>query len=172
MKARGFAGCILALGMATGAVAADRPCPPAEQKAAEKAADQIVNWAQLYKAYKDYAHCDTGTVSELFTEALLRCIVDWKGMEGLAKPMEQDREYRAFIYRHLSDPAAKDDLDAIHSRAKMSCPKGLEAFCAELIGAVKPFQPLQAAPAPRAPSPHAPPSPPAPPPPPATAPKK
>ena len=159
MKTRWLAGFVLALGVMSGAVAADRPCTPAEQKAAEKAADQIVNWTQLYKAYKDYGHCDTGTVSELFTEALLRCIVDWKNMDGLAKPMDQDREYRAFIYRHLGDPAAKGDLDAIHSRAKMSCPKGLEAFCAELISAVKPFQPLQAAPAPKAPAAPAPPSP-------------
>jgi hypothetical protein len=164
MKNGWLAGLILALGLAGGALAADRPCTPAELKAAEKAADQIVNWTQLYRAYKDYGHCDTGTVSELFTEALLRCIVDWKNMEGLAKPMDQDREYRAFVYRHLGAPEAKGDLGAIHSRAKMSCPKGLDAFCAELISAVKPLQPLQAAPAPKAPAPPAPASPPAAPP--------
>ena len=127
---------VFLFGMA--AHAQDKPCTPAESAAAEKAVDRVVNWEQLYKAYLDYRHCDKGTVEEVFTEALLRCIVEWKGIDGLAKPMEKDSGYRAFIVRHLASPQAKADADSVYSRAKMSCPKGLDGFCAQIADVVKP----------------------------------
>ncbi|MGE5617114.1 MAG: hypothetical protein ACM3X5_09380, partial [Bacillota bacterium] len=66
---------LLAFGLAH---AADKPCTPADSSAAEKAADRVVEWEQLYKAYKDYGHCDQGPVADVFTDALLRCLVEWK----------------------------------------------------------------------------------------------
>jgi len=121
------------------ALAQDKACTPVEMAAAEKAIDRVVNWEQLYKAFRDHGHCDKGSVDEVFTEALLRCIVEWKNMEGLARPMEKDKAYREFVYRHLGSPAAKSDVDSVYSRAKMSCPKGLDGFCTQIASAVKPF---------------------------------
>jgi hypothetical protein len=126
--------------LATGNVAAQtKACSPADAAKAEKAVDRIVNWDQLYKTFQEYGHCDTGAVDENFTEALLRCIVEWKNVEGLAKPMEKDRPYRDFVHKHLGSPEAKGDLNNIYSRAKMNCPKGLETFCSDITMAVKPF---------------------------------
>jgi hypothetical protein len=124
---------------ALGAAAQGKECTPAESAAAEKAIDRVVNWEHLYKAFKDYRHCDKGNVAEVYTEALLRCIVEWKHVEGLAKPMQSDKEYREFVVRHLNTPQAKPDLDSIYSRAKMSCPKGLDDFCKDIQATVKPF---------------------------------
>ena len=78
-------------------------------------------------------------MDEIFTDALLRCIVEWKNVDGLAKPMEKDAAYRDFVHKHLNSPAAKSDLDSVYSRAKMSCPKGLDAFCTDIAMTVKPF---------------------------------
>jgi hypothetical protein len=124
---------------AVSVAAQDRACPPKDSSAAEKAIDRVVGWDQLYKAYKDYRHCDTGPVDEVFTEALMRCIVEWKHVEALAKLMDSDKEYREFIFRHLGSPAAKGDVESIYSRAKMNCPKGLDAFCGQILSAVKPL---------------------------------
>lgn len=121
------------------AVAQDKPCSPADARAAEKVVDRVVNWDHLYRAFQEYRHCDKGPVEEIFTEALLRCIVEWKNVEGLARPMEKDKDYRDFVFRHLGSPAAKPDLEAVYSRAKMSCPKGLDPFCEQIAAAVKPL---------------------------------
>ena len=130
-----------------GAFAQDKPCSPVEAAAAEKVVDRVVNFQSLYKAFQDYRHCDRGPVADLFTEAILRCIVEWKGVEGLAGPMEKDPAYRSFVYTHLKSPEAEGDLKSIYSRAKMSCPKGLEGWCDEMAGAAKPmFEPLPMAP--------------------------
>ena len=80
-------------------------------------------------------------LQELFTESLLRVVVEWKGVEALAKSMQEDKDYHAFVHNHLRK-ASKEDLDAIHSRAKMNCPKGHDTFCAEMASAARPFQTL------------------------------
>jgi hypothetical protein len=134
---------VMCLALAAAFVACDasaqKTCTPADAAKAEKAIDRVVSWEQLYKAYQDYAYCDTGSVDDVFTDALLRLVVDWKNVDGLAKPMEKDRGYRDFVHKHLNSPAAKGDLDNVYSRAKVSCPKGLDAFCSDLAMTVKPF---------------------------------
>jgi hypothetical protein len=125
--------------LAATALAQEKACSPADAANAEKVVDRVVNWDQFYKAYQDYHHCDKGAVEEVFTEALLRCIVEWKQVERLAGSMEKDKAFREFVYRHLGSPAAKGDIDAIYSRAKGNCPKGLDAFCTQIASAVKPF---------------------------------
>jgi hypothetical protein len=123
--------------VAGAAIAADKPCTKADAAAAEKSIDRVSTWPQLHKAWQDYRHCDKNSIEELYTDALLRLMVDWKNVEALAGTMEKDAQYKEFVYAHLRSPAAKDDLDAVYSRAKASCPKGQEAFCAELAEAAK-----------------------------------
>ena len=129
----------LAVFTACNVAAQSKDCSPADAAKAEKAVDRVVNFDQLYKAWQDYGHCDKGPVEDVFTEALLRCIVEWKNVEKLAGPMEKDKPYRDFVHRHLGSPAAKGDLNNIYSRAKMTCPKGLDAFCTDITMTVKPF---------------------------------
>jgi hypothetical protein len=137
---------------AAGAHAADKPCSKAESAAAEKAVDRVVAWPQLLKAWQDYRHCDSGPVAEVFTDALLRLTVEWKNVDALAAAVRADPQYRDFVYAHLKSDAAKDDREAIYSRAKSSCPSGMDAFCGELAELVKPAAatpPPKPAPAPK-----------------------
>ena len=118
-------------------VHAQKECSKAEAAAAEKAVDRVTTYATLNKAWKDYRHCDKGTVDELFTDAILRLMVEWKNVETVALDM-RDPEYKKFIHSHLQSPAAKEDRESIYSRAKGSCPLTQGAFCAELMEVVRP----------------------------------
>lgn len=138
--------------LACGSAAAQKECTRAESAAAEKATDRIVNYGQLSKAYKDYRHCNAGVVEENFTDAILRLLVAWKDVDTVASDLQSDPEYKKFIHRHLTSPAAKDDRPSIYSRAKSSCPPIQDEFCKELMEVVK--DPARAAPAP-APAPAA-----------------
>lgn len=111
--------------------AADKQCSPAEASRAQKAVDNVMTWGQLNKAWKDWRQCDTGEVADTYTDAMLRLLVDWKNVDAFADNMK-DPEYKSFVEAHLKSPAAKDDLAAIRSRAKMSCPKGQDALCKDL----------------------------------------
>lgn len=115
-------------------------CSKAEASTAEKAIDRVVNWQQLHKAWQDYKQCDSEqSVADIYTDAILRLTVEWKNVPAFADSMK-DAQYRAFVYAHLQSPAAKDDREAVYSRAKASCPKGLGDFCAGLADATMPAQ--------------------------------
>ena len=114
------------------ALAQERACGPAE-----KAIDKVVNYPSLYRAFKDYGHCDKGPVEEVFTDAILRLMVEWKDVDTLAADVQRDAEYKKFLHKHLRSPAAKEDRDSVHSRAKSSCPMTQGPFCAEIIEVVK-----------------------------------
>jgi len=124
------------------AFAQDKACTPAEASSAEKAIDRVVNWDQLYKVYREFRHCDQGPVAEVFTEALLRCLVEWKKVEGLANNMAQDKEYNAWVVRHVRS-ASPEDQKSVYARAKMSCPKGLDEWCTGLADTSKPMTPFK-----------------------------
>jgi len=138
MRALLFA-CLL---LPVAAPAQDKPCPPNEAAAAEKAIDRVVNWDQLHKAFQEYKHCDSGPVAEVYTDALMRCLVEWKQVDGLAKTMEKDPAYNAFVMKHLRS-ATPEDQKSVYSRAKMSCPKGLDGWCTQLTDASKPIAPFK-----------------------------
>ena len=102
---------------------------------AQKAVDLVMTWQQLNKAWKDWGHCDSGEVGDIFTDALLRLMVDWKDTGTLAEAMK-DESYKAFITSHLKSPVAQPDRAAVYSRAANMCPKGQAAFCKEIEDAV------------------------------------
>jgi hypothetical protein len=118
--------------------AQDKPCTRADAANAEKAIERVVGWGQLHKAWQDYRHCDTGLNEELFTDAVLRLVVEWREVEVVAESMGRDAKYKEFIHRHIGGLTAMGDRPSIYSRAKASCPAKLEAFCAELAEVAKP----------------------------------
>jgi hypothetical protein len=144
MKTRCVLASLFALS-ACAAHAADKPCTKADAATAEKAIDRVMSWGQLHKAYQDYRHCDADAVAEVYTDSLLRLAVEWKNVDAFAEAMSKDAGFKEFVHAHLNSPAAKDDRDSVYSRAKSSCPKGMEAFCAELAAVVKnePVKPVE-----------------------------
>jgi hypothetical protein len=136
MKSARVAIAVLVAGLACAAHAQNKPCTPADAKNAAKNVDLVMTWPQLQKAVKDYGHCDTGSIADVFTDTLMRLAVDWKHVDALAGAMKDD-QFRAFVATHLKSDAAADDRQAVYSRATMSCPKGQDEVCAELAGIIK-----------------------------------
>jgi hypothetical protein len=128
--------CIALLALAFAGHAQDRPCTKADAAAAEKSVDMVVSWPQLQKAWRDFRHCDSGPVDELFTDAVLRLAVEWRNVDAFAQAMA-DPQFKAFVIRHLKSPAAQGDHESIYSRTKASCPAQHAALCAEIAEVVK-----------------------------------
>lgn len=119
------------------ALAADKPCTKADAANVQKTLDRAANWAQMHKAWQDFRHCDAGATADLFTDALMRLIIDWKNVDAFAGAVQKDAQFKEFVHAHLRSPAAKDDVEDVYARAKTQCPKGLDAFCTELADASK-----------------------------------
>jgi hypothetical protein len=120
------------------AFAADKPCSRADAGNAQKALDRASSWPQMHKTWQEFRHCDAQPTDDQFTDALMRLIIDWKNVDAFAGTMQKDAQFKEFVLAHLKSPAAKDDLEDVYSRAKSSCPKGLDAFCAELADTARP----------------------------------
>lgn len=144
MDARRFLLPVFPLAFCAAVHAADKPCSAAESANAEKVIDRVVNWGQLQKAYQDYRHCDKDNVADLYTDALLRLTVEWKNVNVMADAMGKDAGFKEFVRAHLQSPAAKDDQEAVYSRTKNQCPKGLDTFCTDLGALVKSSAPAAA----------------------------
>lgn len=129
-----------------GAASAQKPCTKADESNAQKAIDKISSWATLNGTWKSFRHCDTGAVGENFTEAILRLVIDWKGVNQLADAMAKDADYKAFIIDHLKSPEAKSDAPDVYSRTKSACPGGLADWCKEIAAAVHEPPPRPATP--------------------------
>ena len=114
------------------ALAQSKACSKADEAAAEKALDGVVNWQLMSKAWKQFRHCDSGATEEMFTDAFMRLAVEWKHVDELAALSRADPEFKAFVKRHVTNPKFRDDAQSVYSRAKMSCPPDQAAFCAEL----------------------------------------
>jgi len=66
--------------------------------------------------YKDFGHCDAGVVSENFTEAFVRLLVDWKDVDGAAAA-NQDPGFHAFMEKHLKDSRPRRTTSKASTRA-------------------------------------------------------
>jgi hypothetical protein len=136
MRLQGIAA-TAALLFAGAALAADKPCTPADATKAEKAADMSNNWVQLHKTFKDYGHCDTGNTSEVFVDATLRLIVPWEKVKEFEAELAKDPEFKKWVFAKLKSPSANDDRYTVYKRAKAQCPSGMDAFCGEILEVTK-----------------------------------
>lgn len=116
------------------AFAQDKACSPADAARAEKVVDNAASFAQLDKAWQDYRHCDAGPVADVYTESLLRLLVDWKGVEALASAMQSSPQYKEWVLKRVK-AATPEDREVVFSRAKTGCPAKLEGLCGELAEA-------------------------------------
>ena len=123
---------------------AQKACSPADMQKAQKAADMVVTWQHLNKAWKDYRQCDTGEVAETFTDAILRLMIEWKDVNTLAEGMK-DPEYAAFLEAHLKGASPADAKD-VRSRVTQSCPKGQDAVCKHIAAATEGAKPVDLSP--------------------------
>jgi hypothetical protein len=119
-----------------GSAAAQKACSKADEANAQKAIDRVSNFATLNATWKSFRHCDSGAVAGEFTDAILRLVIDWKGVNQLADQMKE-ADYNTFILNHLKSPEAKADAPDVYSRARANCPKGLENWCKDIADAVK-----------------------------------
>jgi hypothetical protein len=150
---------LLALCLAFAAPAiAQKPCSKSDAAAAEKAIDRVLAWPAMHKAWKDYGHCDTGQVADLFTEALLRLIVgNWPKIAELEPSFNSDVPYREWILARIAGGAmAKGDVDDVHDLSQNSCPKSQKRLCDALHEAAEKAQGKGAPPPPKPAAPAAP----------------
>lgn len=120
----------LAVLLLVGGVAHSDECSPMEAYAAETVVDYLDNWANLHRAYSQFAKCDDGAIAEGFSDVVTKLLSrQWRSLPDLTKIIGADPTFEQFVLRHLDETVSAADLKAIATLATSSCPRGARGLC-------------------------------------------
>jgi hypothetical protein len=112
-----------------------KECTKMEAFAAESVVDYLNSWKEIYKAFKEFGHCDDGAIEEGFDEAIsVQWADQWKTLPEMIKYTKEDTEFIIFIYKRIgTETVPFDRWEIIVNKAKADCPKIAQEFCNEII---------------------------------------
>lgn len=105
-----------------------------EAFAAESVVDYLDSWKDIYKAFKEFGHCDDGAIAEGFDEAIsVQWADQWKTLPEMIKYTKEDKEFKKFIYKRIgTETIPFDRWEKVIKKAKAHCPKIAREFCKEI----------------------------------------
>jgi hypothetical protein len=110
-----------------------RDCTKAEAMSAEAKAAYLKSWAEVYDAYKRYAHCDDGAIAEGFSESVTVLLAKhWAQLPELVIRVNGDKDFRAFVVKHINESADVNNLKLIDTNARTRCPEQSKSFCSAI----------------------------------------
>lgn len=120
-------------------MASAKECTQMEAYAAESVTDYLDSWKNVNLAYKQFGHCDDGSIAEGFDEAIsLLWANHWQKLPEMLKYTKANKAFRTFIFKRIwSESIPADRWQSILKKAQMECPKAGKEFCAEVIKAGK-----------------------------------
>lgn len=129
------------LGLLLLAPAGPAPCTQAEAQLAEAGIDTAGrSWADLHDQYVKFAKraaCDDGAIAEGFSDAVGNLLArGWKELPKLARLINADPDFLAFVVKHIDLTIPAVDLDHIRANAKSSCPGKHGRVCNRILHAL------------------------------------
>jgi hypothetical protein len=111
--------------------AATRKCTQAEATQAEKEADSLRDWDQVYRSYKKFSQCDDGAIAEGYSDSVTKLLADdWKSFNRFVALANRNGDFRDFVLKHIDESVPADRLAKIVSNARSECPGGGRPLCA------------------------------------------
>lgn len=116
--------------------AATKKCTQAEATQAEKEADSLKDWDQVYRSYERFSHCDDGAIAEGYSDSVTKLLADdWKNFNRLLVLTNRSRGFRGFVLKHIDESVPGDRLAKIANNARSECPARGKNLCASIIKA-------------------------------------
>src|SRR5882757_2552859 len=102
----------LVLFLVTSAFASDaaiKKCTKAEAMEAEKEADSLKDWDQVYRSYKRFSQCDDGAIAEGYSDSITTLLADdWKSFTRLLVLTNRSRDFMGFVLKHIDETVPGD----------------------------------------------------------------
>ncbi len=116
----------------------DQSCSEEEAISAESVTPFIESWSGLQRAFKQYGHCDDGSIGEGFSETVARLITSsGPKLQELQSLSKTDPKFRSFVVRHVDATLLPGQLSAIERQMTHSCPRGAKALCNEITASAR-----------------------------------
>jgi len=121
---------ILTILIATADASDKKRCTQKEAMQALTEANTHKDWDSAYKSFKRFGHCDTGAISEGYSETVGRLLADdWKHFNRLAELCTADTKFKGFVTKHINATIPVDVLQNIIDNTRLHCPSEAIALC-------------------------------------------
>lgn len=113
--------------------AQEHSCTALQAKEAESSVSMLNNWQDIYKSFKRFRQCDDGAIAEGYAESIVRMLAHkWNQLNILIKLASEDKDFYAFVIRHINATADKAEIEMIICNSSNRCPKSAAKICSEI----------------------------------------
>jgi hypothetical protein len=117
---------------------ATKKCTQVEAMQAEKEADSLNNWDQIYRSYRRFSQCDDGAIAEGYSDSVMKLLADdWKSFNRLVVLANRGRDFRGFVLKHIDETVPADRLAKIARNARSECAAGGRNLCLSIAKATR-----------------------------------
>lgn len=110
-----------------GMVPAPKKCQKFEERAAGEISGALATWAAVHDAYQRFAHCDDGGIGEGFSESISNLLAyRWAEFKELSRFAQIDKQFEAFVLKHIDTTVPEERLNAIFENAMRRCESGVQ----------------------------------------------
>lgn len=116
--------------------ASKKPCTKSEATQAEKEADSLSDWDQVYRSFQKFSQCDDGAIAEGYSDSVTKLLGDdWKSFNRLLAIANRNGNFRDFVLKHIDESVPADRLAKIANHARSECPSGGSHLCLSIAKA-------------------------------------
>jgi len=117
---------------------ANELCTKAQEIQADSSILRAQKWEDIYKSCEKFKHCDDGYIAEGYSDLIVKTLAyKWDQVNVLMKLISKDKDFHAFVIRHIDATADKEELEMIIHNFSKRCPKSTEKNCLEIKNEAK-----------------------------------
>lgn len=110
--------------------ASDKVCTREEAMQAETESSTLKDWDSVYRAFKHFAHCDDGAISEGYSDSVARLLAsDWMHIGKANDLASSDKKFERFMLHHTDELMSPTQAKIINENVRAHCPAGVERLC-------------------------------------------
>jgi hypothetical protein len=115
----------------------ERSCSEHDAMEAEDTVTNLRNWEDVYRSFKQFGHCDNGTIADGYSASVVRLLSDHWDQLGDLNKLSSDRKFLAFVIKHIDATVDEHELRNVIINSEKNCPKSAKMLCSLIEKAAK-----------------------------------
>jgi len=92
------------------------------------------SWGEFHDSFERFRSCDKARIAEEFSYTISRLLArHWDHVEELIRLSEQDKEFKAFVVRHIDENIPEEEGQLIERNCREHPPSGGDWLCKAVV---------------------------------------
>jgi len=116
-------------------------CTQTQADEAERSADRLGSWKDLYAAYTRFKQCDDGGIAEGYSDSVAKLMANhWPSLPKVLPLIRADPAFETWFISHLDETDDDADLAKIERLARTACPPQAQELCDRIHEQMKSYK--------------------------------